>query len=238
MVSRETRLARHLHIEEHVDPKPTNQPSSIRTGKSKICGRRSDFWHSRTASAAGSTCRVPWVLRWRVDVPRDRRLCGGIPPDLRSRGPPSTRLTFAWPDSSRFAFPWQESPRQRQSGGKKPHQRQSPGTRATPTSNPWNACHGNVDPKERPAEPEGRTPLWLEHLLRCGIETSNAGPCAAAEPRVLGLNPFLSKVFDRTFLFDYDAPRPHKAVRLLAPVGIREQERAGQRPYESASPNR
>ena len=77
--------------------------------------------------------------------PRDRRPRGGVPPILRSRGPPSTRLTLAWLDSSRFAFPWQESPRQRQSGGKKPRQRQIRGTRATPTSNPWNASRSRTD---------------------------------------------------------------------------------------------
>ncbi len=32
-------------------------------------------------------------------------------------------------------------------------------------------------------------------------------------------------------LYDYETPRPHKTVRLLALVGVREQECAGQRPY-------
>ena len=92
-----------------------------------------------------TTCRVPWVLRWRGGVPRDRRPRGRIPRDLRSRGPLSSRLTSAWWDSSGFSFPWQEPPRQRRSGGKKPRQRQIHGTRATPTSIPGNAPRDRTD---------------------------------------------------------------------------------------------
>ena len=92
-----------------------------------------------------TTCRVPWVLRWRGGFLRDRRPCGRIPRDLRSRGPRSSRLTFAWQNSSCFAFVWQEPPRQRRSGGKKPRQRQIHGTRATATSIPGNAPQSRTD---------------------------------------------------------------------------------------------
>ena len=111
-----------------------------------------------------TTCRVPWVLRWRGGFPRDRRPRGRVPPVLRPRGSRSSRSTSAWRRSSRFAFPWQESPRQRQSGGKKPRQRRSHGKPATATSIPRNAPRSRTD-----------GPLCDSYSFNCGIEPSNAG---------------------------------------------------------------
>ena len=77
-------------------------------------------------------------------------------------------------------FPWNRRPR-----GQIPRDLRSRGKNRHGNVDQGVKNHADVKSMERPVEPDGRTPLRPEHLLRCGIEPSNAGPCAAVGPQVL-----------------------------------------------------